>query len=141
MWKRFWFVVKNPLQWTSWWIFWDWFVTNRTWPYLVLRWLQGARRGVTGCASDLSGDVHDDGIEMTFGGGCPVQGQGTIDGLECYYRSRGEGWYVEITMPDGLIWEYGECCYVWPDGGWLHWSESERNIRKAAAEFREREAA
>lgn len=49
---------------------------------------------VTG--GDTDGVAAGEGYEVTFGGGCPVQGDGVVDGFPCYYRSRGAGWSFSV---------------------------------------------
>lgn len=102
------------------------------------------KRAIEVC--DTAGEIHDDGIEISFGGACPVQGNGTIDGYVAYYRSRGTGWSLalypagtdldEYPWPKEEVGYYAEEAYAFPDGGWLHADESEANIRKAAGILR-----
>lgn len=33
----------------------------------------------------------------TLGGNCPVQGEGTIDGVPFYFRARGEHWTLSVS--------------------------------------------
>jgi hypothetical protein len=98
------------------------------------------RVDVTGSFEEAQGAIHDDGITITWGGACPVQGQGVVDGVGCYYRSRGSGWHMEFGDGEpcgGSNWSYEETCYIWPDGGWVTAQESERNIRLAVERWRE----
>jgi len=94
------------------------------------------------------GSIGDDGIEIDFGGACPVQGMGEVDGHTCYYRSRGRGWQFMVWAKGVTehqinkhgaepIFEYDEDPYAFPDGGWLHRDESIANIRRAVTKFRE----
>lgn len=71
--------------------------------------------------------------ELEFGGACPVQGDGKVDGLDAYYRARGTGWSFELTDSSGNVaWSYDSGrVYHFPDGGWLHYSVSQRNIERA----------
>lgn len=89
-----------------------------------------------GDIDETEGAIHDDGINIEFGGACPVQGEGTVDGFGVYYRSRGHGWSLEIYVGGEDPWEYGENLYAWPDGGWIDKSESILNIMKAITKFR-----
>ena len=75
---------------------------------------------------------------VPFSGACPVQGEGFVDGLACYYRARGNGWSLDVTLSDNECWTYGESDYAWPDGGWIHRDESSANIGKAVTAFRAR---
>lgn len=79
-----------------------------------------------------------DGVEIPFCGACPVQGSGELDGCEVYYRARGSGWSLDVELSDNETWTYSEHAYAWPDGGWLHRDESEKNIEKAVSVFRAR---
>ncbi len=86
--------------------------------------------------TNAAGEPTDTSIP--FGGACPVQGEGAVDGHEAYYRARGTGWSLEIMLGEGETWNYGENAYAWPDGGWLHRDESSANIEKGVAMFRSR---
>lgn len=66
------------------------------------------------------------GIEVdTFGGMCPVQVEGKVDGLPFYFRARGEAWSMRIAAaPDGDVfaedaWFYGEPWGIWPEAGYM----------------------
>lgn len=95
----------------------------------------------TGC------EFEQDGVSTYYGGACPVQGQGLIDGHPFYYRARGRGWDLDVfeqhevldedLWPDPIF-SYRERPYAHPDGGWLQASESKLNILKAAEAFRAR---
>lgn len=85
-----------------------------------------------------NGHAASEGIDIPFGGACPVQGTGDVDGYEAYYRARGEGWSLTITLSEDEEWTFGKSEYAFPDGGWLHRDESLANIATAVAAFRER---
>ena len=54
----------------------------------------------------------------TLGGNCPVQGEGTINGVPFYFRARWESWSLSIGE-DPLArtaWRYEG---IHPDAGWL----------------------
>lgn len=100
---------------------------------------RGARR------VEMSG--HTDGIYLApgvtveYGGACPVQGYGQVDGFLCYYRSRGEGWQfhvyregVELFEDDVFV--VSERKYHFPDGGWVAPEVSNRCIARAVLAFR-----
>jgi hypothetical protein len=79
---------------------------------------------------------------LDFGGACPVQGYGTIDGRNAYYRSRGTGWSLKIVPPGKLIedghveWQYWSGrVYHFPDGGWIHPSVSIANLDHAVTQY------
>lgn len=88
------------------------------------------------CASVAAteGTAMGDGFEVSFGGACPVQGDGVVDGFVCYYRARGRSWSLDVACEPE--WSVARTCYVWPDGGWLRAEISRRNIEAAVAEFR-----
>lgn len=101
----------------------------------------------TGSFADTAGSIADDGLTFGFGGACPVQGDGEVDGRVCYYRARARGWQfavwaegVTFEQADcGPVFEYAEDPYAFPDGSWLHRDESIANIRRAVAKFRLRD--
>lgn len=78
------------------------------------------------------------GTSIDFGGAVPVQGDGEVDGYEAYYRARGSGWSLTVTLSENETWTYAENDYAWPDGGWIHHEVSEENIERAIAAFRAR---
>lgn len=110
--------------------------------YLLRRFLQGARPIACRGYEATQGFICEDGIDLTWGGACPVQAEGTVDGRAAYYRSRGEGWSLSIAAPgsDDVFaddaWDYHEAPYFFPDGGWVATEVSERCIRKAIGLFR-----
>ena len=100
-----------------------------------------------GGLDETCGSLDEDGLEIDFGGACPVQGYGTVDDHLCYYRSRGTAWQFavwEIGVTQDMIeaedlppiFEHVEDRYAYPDAGWLHGDESIDNIRKAVTVFR-----
>lgn len=93
--------------------------------------------GVTGTYDQAAGELQENGISVQFGGACPVQGDGSVDGQVLYYRSRGSGWSVEIGEGGPDEFYYGESRYVWPDGGWVRADVSRAKIRLAVAKWRE----
>jgi hypothetical protein len=110
--------------------------------YWARRRLQGARPIELGKLGETHGFIEEPALSIAWGGVCPVQGDGVIDGRPCYYRSRGEGWQLYIAA-DGSdepladdAWIYSESRYFTPDGGYVASGVSERCIRKAALLFR-----
>jgi hypothetical protein len=80
--------------------------------------------------------------EIEFGGACPVQGHGIIDGCDAYYRSRGIGWSLEIaprgkSVDDDFVeWSYWSGrVYHFPDGGWLHADVTRANLDHAVEQY------
>ena len=64
----------------------------------------------------------------TFGGNCPVQAEGTIDGKPFYFRARGDHWSMSIGgediffAPDWFYEEdYGDAEYA---AGWMPMHEA-----------------
>lgn len=113
----------------------------RRW-YRLERGLQGARDVETADLGETNGSLHEGGLEIEFGGACPVQGFGRVDGLPCYYRSRGEGWQFHVaSWPNGDplnedAWEYFERPYFFPQGGWVSPRVSVECIRRAVSLYR-----
>lgn len=81
----------------------------------------------------------------SIGGNCPVQAEGTIDGMPFYFRARGEHWSFSVAdTPDGPPVEgkgfyyeedYGDEPYA---AGWMPESEAYVFIEKAAKLYRTR---
>ena len=103
-----------------------------------------------GGLDETGGSFFDDGLSIEFGGACPIQGNGTLDGHPCYYRARGRGWTFHVWARDAAIEEMsglptGEpifCAadldaYAWPDGSWLHRDVTHQNLLRALAGWRE----
>jgi hypothetical protein len=53
-------------------------------------------QGLLDALATTAGQAIGEGYEIDFGGACPVQGTGLVDGHEAYYRARGDGWSLEI---------------------------------------------
>lgn len=127
------------------WILTKWMLITFKYPriYRFIRWFQGAKKVKK--SSDTKGIYRSNDAYVNFGGACPVEGIGEIDGHGIYYRSRGEGWSLEIyedtidiaeeNVSGDVIWEYGESRYYWPDGGWVSAEVSFANIDKALKLF------
>lgn len=82
-------------------------------------------------------------IDM-LGGNCPVQGEGTINGVPFYFRARGEHWSMSIGEdPVGIsVYEYKKGWYKsepWGDeeyaAGWMPVKTAKSIIEKCAEEF------
>jgi hypothetical protein len=107
---------------------------------------------LTGGFDETNGSFNEDGLTIEFGGACPVQGFGTLDGRFVYYRARGDGWSFEVwaegvdVADDGLPEPSPEWAldrhgtYAWPEGGYLHRDQSILNLREALAAWRSRGA-
>ncbi len=146
-------VTSAPRPLSRWWKF--RLIFRYVWWHRLPEWLRrpveyaydhvvhGARPVRKGTFEETSGSLIGNGIEVLFGGACPVQGEGIVDGRAIYYRSRGTGWQFSVA-PEGSddalgadCWEYGEDPYHWPDGGWVHGEVSRACIRRAVAKWRE----
>lgn len=73
----------------------------------------------------------------SLGGNCPVQGEGTINGKEFYFRARGDHWSIGIggdvvLAPD---WYYEEPYGTWPAAGWMDEAEARAFIHVAAERY------
>jgi hypothetical protein len=73
------------------------------------------------------------------GGQCPVQIEGTIDGLPFYFRARGSQWSLSIAANeksspfDDTAWQYQEPYGESPfDAGWMELEEARAFLHKAA---------
>lgn len=71
-------------------------------------------------------------------GSCPMQGEGTIDGDEFYFRARGEHWTIGVGGDPVMKpnWFKEE---PWGDGpfaaGWMSEEEARRIIEECAVEY------
>ena len=75
-----------------------------------------------------------------LGGNCPVQAEGTVDGLPFYFRSRGEHWSMSIGGSDVVgapEWHYEQGYGSWPDAGWITTDEAEGFIALAVRRYRD----
>lgn len=88
------------------------------------------------------------GWEGHVSGMCPVQGEGTVDGLRWYFRARGSHWEMYIAgkpdvdpldcmaprlMPGHYM---SEDFGTWPEAGYMAPSVAWAQIQKAIAAFR-----
>ena len=110
--------------------------------YKTRRFFQGARSVKRVAYEGTAGSIYDEELELDvcFSGACPVQGDGTIGGHACYYRSRGEGWQFHVAGPSGDVfaddsWKYSERPYFFPDGGWVAVETSRACILRAARRY------
>ena len=73
----------------------------------------------------------------TIGGNCPVQAEGTIDGVPFYFRARGDSWSLGIGAdPVGKAhWEHREWFGEWPDAGWMSLEEAAAFLHRAADRY------
>lgn len=92
-----------------------------------------------------------DGIEISdLGGNCPVQGEGTFDGVPFYFRARGTqvtcdvganvGSSVGVDSPETPAeeWEWRGPEYEWPDAGWISDDLARAFIGEAYAAWKKR---
>lgn len=95
---------------------------------------------------DCSGERAGEGWEGGIGSACPVQGTGTVDGHGWYFRARGASWSFEVIhAPEfdfgsddeqPILWETGGDYGVWPQAGWMPYSDAWSLIQGAIARFR-----
>lgn len=87
----------------------------------------------------------------SIGGNCPVQAQGTVDGVSFYFRSRGEGWSFSVGAdPLSVLMGQEEGFNYWEDypggayaAGWIEEEEALSFIETGArlyALWREQQA-
>lgn len=101
---------------------------------------------MTGCTH---GTYRGPGVELPFGGNCPVQGFGKIDGRVCYFRARDRGWAFEVWKPgfdpepddaawfDGHEFYYGNCAEFEPfAGGWIGAGKAKELIEVGVKAYR-----
>ena len=76
---------------------------------------------------------------LSFGGNCPVQADGFIDGAEFYFRARGQRWSMSVGGADVIMnpdWYYEE---EWGDGpfsaGWMPEETAISMMEKAFAKY------
>lgn len=92
-------------------------------------------------------EVECPGIKIdTWGGWCPVEVEGTIDGLPFHFRARGALWSVSIaTTPDGDPldafvggpgWLLCEQWGKWPDAGYMPDDDVRACIVKSVEKWR-----
>lgn len=60
-------------------------------------------RGIRDALDGMDGVAKAEGYEVAFGGACPVQGYGYIDGHFCYFRARHDEWRVEVFARDSSV--------------------------------------
>ncbi len=100
-------------------------------------------------AEATEGKIHERRLDVEWGGACPVQGTGLVDGHPCYFRSRHDSWSFECfapgtdleapgPWPDPVYTEDHPGAYAGEEAGWVEAAESEKNIRAAVARFRAR---
>jgi hypothetical protein len=96
--------------------------------------------------AETSGKAIGEGYEIDFGGACPVQGTGLVDGHEAYFRARGDGWSLEIyalgvSADDPKAEPIFDHHDAESGASWLAAEKSRAHIETAVALFREQNAA
>lgn len=72
--------------------------------------------------------VRDGGVVIRWiGGNCPVQAEGTFDGVPFYFRARG----TSVTCEVGSDWCWEGPVYDWPYAGWIPEERGESYIDEA----------
>jgi len=109
---------------------------------------EAGRKALNEQLDEMRWSIHEGGVEIDVGGACPVQGEGTVDGCEVYFRSRGEFWSLEITAdhddpfavgagPGGKPGWFFEVGYgAWPDAGWMSGKHSKQCFLSAVNAWR-----
>ncbi|NNC16362.1 hypothetical protein HRD49_07705 [Corallococcus exiguus] len=94
--------------------------------------------------------LEGNGWSGDFGGSCPMQGDGEVDGLPFYFRARWDSWELDIAQPGcdpldvdeaamarGEGWRHEE---IWPggpyDAGYMELDDVQRCMDRAVALFR-----
>jgi hypothetical protein len=84
----------------------------------------------------MSDEVASVGVDIEWMGGlCPVQAEGTFDGVEFYFRARG----TSVTVDVGENWTWYGPEYEWPDAGWISEETARSYVNEAYACWRERD--
>lgn len=78
-----------------------------------------------------------------IGGNCPVQAEGTFDGLHFYFRARGDGWQFHVAPTnEDIFGEHELACYGRDygdgpfDAGWMPQHEALGFIVQSIGEYR-----
>ena len=91
-------------------------------------------------SSVTDGSIHEEGLDIEFGGKLPIEGKGTIDGMYCIYRS-GKGWVIFTVYHDIESFRRGDIDYfLWssPEGtGEDSPGHTKQTLWKAVQDFRE----
>lgn len=91
--------------------------------------------------------IDADGIDVSWGGWCPVQAFGTFDGCAVYLRARGARWRLEIgrgpevsewDTPLHVAWVFRGSYGDGPDAGWMDDAHVRWVLLVAAAVWRAR---
>lgn len=89
----------------------------------------------------------EDVLDIRYVGGMtPVEGEGTINGWEFYFRSRGMGWTFIVSMCDfdpvdilcGVTGDHfmvSDSSYPWPQAGYITAHAATEIIKRCAADF------
>jgi hypothetical protein len=78
------------------------------------------------------------GLNGSFGGNCPVQGDGELDGKYWYFRARGAYWSFEVSADEDSVteWEHGEEYGTKFDASWMPDEDVLKCIEKAVGLYR-----
>lgn len=83
-------------------------------------------------------------IIQELGGNCPVQGGGTVDGKEFYFRARGKSWTMGIggDVVGNPDWSYRQPYGTGDfDAGYMSEDEARAFIHQAAGQYLAEQAA
>jgi hypothetical protein len=92
--------------------------------------------------------LEGDGWRGEFGGNCPVQGDGEVDGNPFYFRARNDGWTFSVAAagvdPVDVFCGYapgfeafGDYGEQMGDAGWMPLSDAALAVARAVRGFRE----
>lgn len=81
-------------------------------------------------------EAHGTEIEW-LSGNCPVQAEGTFDGVPFYFRARGTQVSCDVGTGSDL-WEWRGPEYEWPDAGWISEQVARAYIATAYEDWRDR---
>jgi len=78
------------------------------------------------------------GLTGSFGGNCPVQGDGELDGKYWYFRARHEAWSFDVSADDEgpADWEHCEEYGSSHDASWMPDEDVLKCIEKAVGLYR-----
>lgn len=78
------------------------------------------------------------GLTGSFGGNCPVQGDGELDGKYWYFRARGCVWSFDVSEREDseIEWSHRAVYGTKSDAGWMPDEDALRCIEKAVGLYR-----
>lgn len=104
------------------------------------------QRSLRRSLQNTAGELRADSVDIEWGGACPVQGYGEVDGRPVYFRARHEDVRLDFFAAgadphDHTVretWSFEEeYDGPEPNSGWIHSRETAAFIRRAVAAWRE----